>query len=307
MALGSAVHMMHSKDVSLPPLALLPAVMAAARNGSFSAAAAEMGVTHSVISRHVAQVEQWLGYDLFERYGRGVRPTPDGQRFLRDVQGAIELLSQGAQPWRQRRGPDVIKISLLPSYARIWFLALVPDIERDLNVRLELEISERLADFNEGQTDIAIRCGKGQWQGTKSTRLFSDDLVPLISPKLLAGRDPQSLDAEAIASLPLLNDSDATGWRHWLEAHGVKFRQKPSDRRFEDYSVGLCAADAGIGVILSRLPFARKAIASHDLVMLPFAPVRSPLATFLVQPGYEQRPAVRAVAERLISAARDCE
>ncbi len=299
--------MAHSNDVSLPPLALLPAVMAAARNGSFSAAANEMGVTHSVISRHVAQVEQWLGYDLFERYGRGVRPTPDGQRFLRDAQGAIDLLSQGAQPWRKRRGPDVIRISLLPSYARIWFLKLVPDIERDLNVRLELELSERLADFEGGQTDIALRCGKGQWQGTKSTLLFSDDLVPLISPKLLAGQDAKNLDAEAISNLPLLNDSDATGWRHWLGEHGVKYRQKPSDRRFEDYSVGLCAADAGLGVILARLPFSRRAIENHDLIMLPFAPVRSPLATFLVQPAYEQRPAVRAVADRLIAAARACE
>ena len=81
--------------------------------------------------------------------------------------------------------------------------------------------------------------------------LFADDLVPLISPKLLDGHDPQGLDADAIANLPLLNDSDATGWRHWLAEHGVKYRPKPTDRRFEDYSVGLSAADAGLGVILA--------------------------------------------------------
>ncbi|WP_102784088.1 LysR substrate-binding domain-containing protein [Thalassospira sp. GB04J01] len=298
--------MAHSNDLTLPPLALLPAVLAAARSGSFSAAANEMNVTHSVISRHVSQVEQWLGYDLFERYGRGVRPTPDGQRFLRDTQCAIDLLSQGAQPWRQRRGPDVIKVSLLPSYARIWLLALVPQIERDLDVRLELEISERLADFTGGQTDLAIRCGKGQWQGTRSTVLFSDQLIPLIAPSMLDGRDPGELDAAGVAGLPLLHDSDATGWRHWLDAHGVKFRQKPSDRRFEDYSVVLAAAEAGLGVALTRLPFARAAIAKHDLVALPFAPVQSPLATYLVQPSYEQRPAVREVAEWLIRAAGSC-
>lgn len=298
--------MMHSNDPALPPLALLPAVLAAARSGSFSAAATEMGVTHSVISRHVAQVEQWLGYDLFERYGRGVRPTPDGQRFLRETQTAIDLLSQGAQPWRRRRGPDVVRLSLLPSYARIWLLALVPDIERDLDVRLELEISERLADFSDGQTDIAIRCGKGQWSGTKSTVLFTDHLVPLIAPKLLAGRAPDALDAQEIANMTLLHDSDATGWRHWLDAQGVKFRQKPSDRRFEDYSIGLAAAEAGLGVLLARFPFARQAIENHDLVVLPFEPVKSPLATFLVQPAYEQRPAVRAVAERLAAKAKDC-
>ncbi|HBU98969.1 MAG TPA: transcriptional regulator, partial [Thalassospira lucentensis] len=43
--------MAHSNDLTLPPLALLPAVLAAARSGSFSAAATEMNVTHSVISR----------------------------------------------------------------------------------------------------------------------------------------------------------------------------------------------------------------------------------------------------------------
>ncbi len=306
MAKGSDVHMAHRNDLTLPPLSLLPAVLAAARSGSFSAAANEMDVTHSVISRHVSQVEQWLGYDLFERYGRGVRPTPDGQRFLRDAQCAIDLLSQGAQPWRKRRGPDVIKVSLLPSYARIWFLALVPDIERDLDVRLELEISERLADFNDGQTDIAIRCGKGQWPGTKSSMLFSDQLIPLVSRRLLKGRDPGELDASDVATMPLLHDSDTTGWRHWLDMQGIKFRQKPSDRRFEDYSVVLSAAESGIGVALTRLPFARATIAKHDLVTLPFAPVQSPLATYLVQPAYEQRPAVRSVAERLTQVASAC-
>lgn len=296
--------MAHRNDLTVPPLALLPAVLAAARNGSFSAAANEMNVTHSVISRHVSQVEQWLGYDLFERYGRGVRPTPDGQRFLRETQCAIDLLSHGAQPWRARRGPDVIKISLLPSYARIWLLTQVPKIERELDVRLELEISERLAEFTGGQTDLAIRCGKGQWQGTKSTALFDDQLVPLIAPSLLGGGDPDALRAADIANLPLLHDSDATGWRHWLEAQGVKFRQKPSDRRFEDYSVVLSAAEAGLGVALARLPFARATIAQHDLVALPFEAVHSPLSTFLVQPAYEQRPAVRDVAQWFIAAAK---
>lgn len=66
------------------------------------------------------------------------------------------------------------------------------------------------------------------------------------------------------------------------------------------------AADAGLGMILARLPFARRAIGNHDLIMLPFVPVRSPLATLLVQPAYDQRPALRAVAERLITAAKTC-
>src|SRR6201999_1935380 len=65
-----AVIMAHTSD--LLPLDTLRAFEAAARTGSFSAAAEALSVTHGAVSRQIAKLERWLGQRLFERQARGV-------------------------------------------------------------------------------------------------------------------------------------------------------------------------------------------------------------------------------------------
>ncbi len=65
----------------LPSLNALRAFEAAARNGSFTLAAQELFVTHAAISRHLRDLEQWLGVELFHRTGRGVKLTEAGARY----------------------------------------------------------------------------------------------------------------------------------------------------------------------------------------------------------------------------------
>ena len=73
----------------LPPLEGLIAMLAAAEEGSFSAAAAKLGLTHGSVSRRIAALEHWLGASLFERHGRGVRRTPAGLRFSQDSRQSL--------------------------------------------------------------------------------------------------------------------------------------------------------------------------------------------------------------------------
>lgn len=67
---------------TLPPFPALRAFEAAARHESFTAAAAELHVTHGAISRQVAAFEMWLGVQVFQRRGKRVRLTDDGRRYL---------------------------------------------------------------------------------------------------------------------------------------------------------------------------------------------------------------------------------
>jgi len=52
------------------------------RNGSFVRAAAALGLTQPALSRQIALLEREIGRRLFERTGRNVRLTPDGEKFL---------------------------------------------------------------------------------------------------------------------------------------------------------------------------------------------------------------------------------
>ena len=65
----------------LPSLNALKAFEAAARLESFTEAAGELFVTHAAISRHIRDLEEWLGTQLFIRTGRGVEPADAGRRF----------------------------------------------------------------------------------------------------------------------------------------------------------------------------------------------------------------------------------
>ncbi|MDF3080048.1 LysR substrate-binding domain-containing protein, partial [Burkholderia sola] len=60
----------------------------------------------------------------------------------------------------------------------------------------------------------------------------------------------------ALLDMPLLHDSDVTGWRTWFDALGIPFKPRAQDRRFEDYNLVLAAAEAGLGVALARTPLA---------------------------------------------------
>src|SRR3546814_16985661 len=74
----------------LPPLNALRAFEAAARLGSFSRAAEELGVTHGAVSRHVQTLEQFLGAALFRPQGRGRVPTDRAAVYLAEVSAALD-------------------------------------------------------------------------------------------------------------------------------------------------------------------------------------------------------------------------
>lgn len=73
---------------------------AAARAGSFSAAAGELYISHSTVSRAVSALEDELGVPLFQRGSRGVALTPAGKKLLT---GGEALLAQAEALARQIR------------------------------------------------------------------------------------------------------------------------------------------------------------------------------------------------------------
>jgi LysR family glycine cleavage system transcriptional activator len=74
---------MHNRRYTVPPLDPLLAFEAAARNLSFTKAAAELNLTQSAVSRQIQQLELHLGVKLFERRTRTLLLTENGQLFYR--------------------------------------------------------------------------------------------------------------------------------------------------------------------------------------------------------------------------------
>lgn len=276
----------------IPSFDGLRAVIAAAHCGSFSAAAEMLGLTHGAVSRRVAGVESWLGAAIFERHGRGVRLTPAGQRFTRQVEQALESIEQTSERWRPRQGRSAVRLSVVPSFARLW---LIPRLESMLErlpaVRVELLVEHRAVDLSANEADVVVRYGRGDWPGLQVRHLFTETLLPVASPTLARrlGDDPS---AEVLSGCPLVHDSDSSQWRAWFAVAGLKYRPKAEDRRFEDYDLVLAAAEASLGLALIRLPLAQAWLDSRALVAVSGRSHPNPSAHYVAHRRDEQRDGV---------------
>ena len=292
----------HSLAPPLPPLETLRAFEAAARTGSFSSAAERLNVTHGAISRQVAKLENWLGLKLFERGARGVELTLEGQRLFHRTNEAFALIADNTDRWREQRGPAVVRLATIPSLCALWLIPRLTALEKgEPKLRITLHVDIRQSDLELEGIDLSMRCGRGVIPGRVSVRLFEENLFPIASPSLAKGIGEGS--AERLLAHPLIHDSDASGWRAWLGEHGVDYRPRPQDRRFEDYNLVLDAAAHGLGIALARPPLALGMIEAGRLTVVDERTVLNPVAYWLDRPDGRIRPAAVELAGRIADAA----
>jgi DNA-binding transcriptional LysR family regulator len=289
--------MPHSLE-TLPPLDTLRAFEAAARAGSFSAAASALNLTHGAISRRIARLEGWLGLRVFERQARGIALTPEGQRLFQRTQEAFALIADTSDRWSEPRGPAVVRVNSMPSVCSLWLMPRVARFEAgDPALRVILLIDQRTIDLADQAVDLAIRCGRGGLPGRASVKLFEEWCFPIAAPDLAARIGTG--DPERLLAAPLIHDSDASGWRAWFAAHGLDYRPRPQDRRFEDYNLVLDAAACGLGIALARPPLAQGPLGSGRLVAVDPRRVLNPVSYWLDRPHGTIRSAAAILAERI--------
>lgn len=258
---------MHS-SISLPPLEALAAMLAAARLGSFSAAAADLGITHGSVSRRVHAVESWLGTPVFVRHGRGVRLTPAGEHFSRQVESALAKIADVAVDLRAARAtPSRLRLSVLPSFARLWLMPRLAELQRVCpGLMLQILPEHRMASLDSSDADLAIRFGGGRWPGTDAQLLMKERLFAVAAPKVAKTLRNQPLDA--VLNQTLLHDSDTEHWRSWCTQAGVAYRPRNGERRFDDYDLVLATAETGLGVAIGRWPLVQASLDAGRLVRL---------------------------------------
>lgn len=255
---------------NLPPLNALKAFEAAARHESFTAAAAELNVTHAAVSRHIRELEGWLGTKLFLRTGRGVELTERGKSYVADLTRGFDILAAATEnvSGRRRRRRQKLSVSVEPSFAALW---LVPRLGRftvaNPEIELILDSTHRLVDFSRDEADVGVRYGRGVWSNVAADRLAATNLTPVCSPALLRDRSIR-IPVDIPPDL-LLQEETRRYWNEWLSAAGVAERISP-----EGPTLGLHltvpAAEAGQGFALADEVIAGDALVGGRLVR-PFA------------------------------------
>ena len=251
----------------LPAMEALVALTTAAELGSLSAAAVELRVTHGAVSRRIAGIEAWLGQPVFERHGRGVALTTAGELLVRRVDRSLGAISSLAGDLRTSLHRGVVRLSVLPSFARLWVMPRFGALQgTPSDVVISLACEHRVAGIDRRDADIAIRSGSGGWSGVDSRLLFSELSYPLAEPSLAAAISKK--EAVELLDQVLIHDTDSNGWRLWFRQAGVPFRPKGGELRFDDYDLALSAAERGIGLVLARSPISDGYEHSGKLVRL---------------------------------------
>jgi len=294
----------------LPPLNALRAFEAAARHGSFSAAADELKVTDSAVSQQVRALERYLGTRLFKRLPRGLLLTELGSTYLPVLTAGFDRLSEATIRLRSGGIGGLLTVAALPAFASGWLLPRISRFrDRYPRIDLLLKTSRALADFRREDIDVAIRFGASASADTKSVFLMDEEVFPVASPTLVA---PAMLPMTVgdLRVLPLLHDVDGhpsqpwLSWQGWFERVGVDSPGATRGLKFTDSSVLLSAAVAGLGVALGRGPNIEGLLSRGQLVRLTQDSWKAGWSYRLVAPPANfSRPNVRAFVEWIVEEA----
>lgn len=299
----------------LPPLNALRAFEAAARRLSFTKAAEELNVTPGAISQQIRQLEEYAGAPLFKRTGRSVLLTDSAQATLPLVRDAFERIAEAGRVMQAPARKGRVMVTCAPSFAAKWLAPRLENFHRSHDgIEAWVSADMGLTDFNTADADIAIRYGRGVYEGLKSELLLDETVLPVCAPALLAGEHAIRKPAD-LAHHTLLhdespeNDPSCPDWTSWLAARnilGVSSRRGP---RFNQAVLVIEAAVSGQGIAL-----AKRAVAAADLstgrLAAPFADGSTSIdfGYWLVWPkGRHLSPDVRAFVKWLKTEATESE
>lgn len=171
----------------MPPLLGLHAFEAAARHGSFVAAAAELHLSPAAVSQRVRGLERHLGFALFERLPRAVRLTELGRAYLPSVREAFDDLAAATVGLFGSRDQTQLTLRVQISYAVTW---LAPRLQafRDSFPHVDLRVFSAIwiDTLPPDEVDLEIRQGTGSWPGFHATKLQDDVAVAICGPRLAA-------------------------------------------------------------------------------------------------------------------------
>ena len=288
---------------NLPPLNALRAFEASERLASVQRAAHELSVTPSAVSQQVQNLERWVGFPLLERRARQLQPTAEGRAYLAAVSAAFDQIAAATAELSAGRVPRSICITCTPGFAVQWLvprLQQFQDLHPDIDVRIDA--STRLLDLKVEQVDLAVRHGNGRYPGLVSEKLLDDDLIPVASPRLLAGQAAACSKPADLIQHRLLHIETRDDWRLWFAAQGIEvdWRRGPL---LVDTAIGVQAAIAGKGVILICRSLAADELANGRLVApLPQGLSKGSAYYLVYLPENMTQPAVRAFRAWLLEA-----
>ncbi len=268
-----------------------------ARHLSFTAAAQELCLTQSAVSKQVKTLEDALGAALFVRGGKGLALTAEGRQFYEAARMAIGGLGDAID---RTLATDRVAIAVTtwPSFASMWlvprlarFHALAPGID------VRVDASEPVISLDREGFDLAIRMAP---PGGDEPLLLQERLMLVAAPAVAARvRTPRDLtDATLLVYHDPAHRFGWMAWPDWLGRLGLAQSPRQACLYFSEYEHVLNAAAQGLGVAIGRAPLVLPMLRGKQLeVVLPEVVAAGLGYRIVVSANGAGRPAVQRFRE----------
>lgn len=131
--------------------------------GGVTAAAAELRLSKSVVSKRLSDLEETLGVALLQRSTRHIIPTERGRIFYEQMRGVRQVIDQAIESVADRPGPlsGQLRVTVPMSFATLHLGTMLSDFARlHPALGLAIDLDDRMLDLVEGGYDLAIRIGR---------------------------------------------------------------------------------------------------------------------------------------------------
>ncbi|WJY18804.1 LysR substrate-binding domain-containing protein [Alteriqipengyuania flavescens] len=287
----------------LPPLRALEAFMRVVRLGSARAAADELALSPSALSRRITNLEEFVGKKLFTRAHQAMKLTDEGRHFYDAVQPKLEELALAIEGQSENLSLLRLHLGVLPLFGSQRLFPRLAELRR-MHPRLHIDIDTgaHLEDRVGDTLDAAIILSRGPKSGLHAVRL-DENKVHAISNVEVAKSLGDTPDRAILEKQTfLIHNELPESFTAWKEELGMRDLEPAAIDQFDSGQLMLEAAAQGLGIAIMHDDHRRRAADPRLTDLFDFE-VDSPYSYwFVCKPmALEQRP-VRLFHDWLVKA-----
>lgn len=287
----------------LPPLRALEAFMRTVRLGSARAAAEEIGLSPSALSRRISNLEEFVGKKLFTRARQSMQLTDEGQAFFEAVNPHMEALTRAVESQSENISLLRLRLGVLPMFGSQRLFPRLGELrKRHPLLHIDIDTAPHLEDRVGDTLDAAIILSRGPASGLHAVRLDHNFVHAICSHELASGIGNTVTEEPLSKQTFLIHNELPESFAAWKAANDLGDFEPAAIDHYDSGALMLEAAAQGLGIAIMHDDHLRRA-GDNRLTNLPGVEVQSPYSYwFVCKPtALEMRP-VRLFHDWLVRA-----
>jgi LysR family glycine cleavage system transcriptional activator len=287
----------------LPPLRALEAFARTVRLGSARAAADELGLSPSALSRRIGNLESFVGKKLFTRARQSMQLTDEGQAFYESVNPHLEALARAVESQSENMSLLRLRLGVLPLFGSQRLFPRLGELRASHPLlHIDIDTGPHIEDRVGDTLDAGIILSRGPASGLHAVRL-DYNRVHAIANRAIAEALGDEPDRDLLAKQTfLIHQELPASFEAWKAALSLHDLEPAAIDHYDSGQLMLAAAAQGLGIAIMHDDHLRRA-ADARLTNLYGVEVESPYSYwFVCRPtALEERP-VRIFHDWLVRA-----